>query len=186
MGQDSTGKKIKEAREKAGLTQSQLAEAVGTTSQNISQYERGLRKPKYETLLKIAKALNVEWYSLFVATSDAELAEARTIKLYTSTGTSVEEAQEIFNDHRKCERIAETIDESIGKLNEAGTMAAGHLIASIATKFSNLKEHDPNNWMFLIMQCYFSESEQYEEVKRGIDALLQIPAYQKEADSDKK
>ena len=66
MGQDSTGKKIKEAREKAGLTQSQLAEAVGTTSQNISQYERGLRKPKYETLLKIAKALNVEWYSLFL------------------------------------------------------------------------------------------------------------------------
>ena len=186
MGQDSTGKKIKEAREKAGLTQSQLAEAVGTTSQNISQYERGLRKPKYETLLKIAKALNVEWYSLFVATSDAELAEARTIKLYTSTGTSVEEAQEIFNDHRKCERIAETIDESIGKLNEAGIMAAGHLIASTATKFSGLKEHDPNNWMFLIMQCYFSESEQYEEVKRGIDALLQIPAYQKDAALDKK
>ena len=96
MGQDSTGKKIKEAREKAGLTQSQLAEAVGTTSQNISQYERGLRKPKYETLLKIAKALNVEWYSLFVATSDAELAEARTIKLYTSTGTSVERSTRNF------------------------------------------------------------------------------------------
>ena len=47
MELDSTGKKIKGAREKAGLTQSQLAEAIGTTSQNISQYERGLRKPKY-------------------------------------------------------------------------------------------------------------------------------------------
>lgn len=186
MEKDSTGKKIKEAREKAGLTQSQLAEAIGTTSQNISQYERGLRKPKYETLLKIAKALNVEWYSLFVATSDAELAEARTIKLYTSTGTSVEEAQEIFNDHRKCEKIAESIDESVGKLNEAGAMAAGHLIASIAAKFSRRKNHDPNDWMFLIMQCCFSESEEYEEVKRGIDALLQIPAYQKPTDPDKK
>ena len=98
----------------------------------------------------------------------------------------MEEAQEIFNDHRKCERIAETIDESIGKLNEAGIMAAGHLIASTATKFHTLKEHDPNNWMFLIMQCYFSESEQYEEVKRGISALLQIPAYQKDAAPDKK
>lgn len=185
MEKDSTGKKIKEAREKAGLTQSQLAEAIGTTSQNISQYERSLRKPKYETLLKIAKALNVEWYSLFVASTDTELAEARSIKLFMSTGSSVEEAQEIFNDHRQCEKIAGAIDESIGKLNDAGIMAAGHLIASVASKFSSRKENDSNNWMFLIMQCCFSESEEYEEVKRGIDALLQIPAYQKTAPTEK-
>lgn len=52
MGNDSVAEKIKTAREKAGLTQAQLAEKVGTTSQNISQYERGIRNPKYNTLEK--------------------------------------------------------------------------------------------------------------------------------------
>lgn len=59
MGNDSVAEKIKTAREKAGLTQAQLAEKVGTTSQNISQYERGIRNPKYNTLEKIAHALGV-------------------------------------------------------------------------------------------------------------------------------
>ena len=53
----SIAEKIKGARELAGLTQAQLAEKVGTTPQNISQYERGIRKPKYETLLKISNAI---------------------------------------------------------------------------------------------------------------------------------
>lgn len=59
MGNDSVAEKIKAAREKAGLTQAQLAEKVGTTAQNISQYERGIRNPKYNTLEKIAHSLGV-------------------------------------------------------------------------------------------------------------------------------
>lgn len=53
----SIAEKIKGVRELAGLTQAQLAEKVGTTPQNISQYERGIRNPKYGTLCKIADAL---------------------------------------------------------------------------------------------------------------------------------
>ena len=59
-----TGEMIKHARVKAGLTQSQLAEAVGTTMQNISQYECNIRNPKAATLKKIAAALGVSWYEL--------------------------------------------------------------------------------------------------------------------------
>ena len=57
MKNDSIAARIKEAREAAGLTQAQLAKIVGTTSQNISQYERGLRKPKIEMMKKLADAL---------------------------------------------------------------------------------------------------------------------------------
>ena len=60
MDNASVAEKIKSAREKAGLTQAQLAEKVGTTSQNISQYERGIRNPKYNTLEKIARSLGVD------------------------------------------------------------------------------------------------------------------------------
>ena len=55
----TVSEKIQEARSKAGLTQQQLADAIGTTTQNISQYERGVRNPKVETLRKIADALEV-------------------------------------------------------------------------------------------------------------------------------
>ncbi len=42
------------------MTQAALAEKVGTTTQNISQYERDIRNPKIETLKKIADALGVD------------------------------------------------------------------------------------------------------------------------------
>ena len=58
------GAKIKEYRVKKGITQSELAKLIDTTMQNISQYERGIRNPKIETLQKIAVALGVDVYSI--------------------------------------------------------------------------------------------------------------------------
>lgn len=55
----STGEKIKKIRLKKGITQKQLAELLNTSQQNLAQYESGKRKPKIETLRKIAHALNV-------------------------------------------------------------------------------------------------------------------------------
>lgn len=52
------GEKIKAARERAGMTQKQLAEKLDVSFTLISQYERGVRKPKIETLMSIATALN--------------------------------------------------------------------------------------------------------------------------------
>lgn len=57
---DDQGEMIKRQREKAGLTQKQLAALIGTTSQNISQYERNIRHPKEKTLLKICDALSCD------------------------------------------------------------------------------------------------------------------------------
>lgn len=59
----TTAEKIKKARKEAGLTQAKLAEKLNTTQQNLAQYESGKRKPKLETLDKIAEALSVDvWY----------------------------------------------------------------------------------------------------------------------------
>lgn len=58
------GVKIKEYRIKKGITQAELAKLIDTTMQNVSQYERGIRKPKIETLQKIAAALDVDVYSI--------------------------------------------------------------------------------------------------------------------------
>ena len=54
-----TGKRIKEIRKANGLTQKELSEKLGTSQQNLAQYENGKRQPKFETLRRIAKALDV-------------------------------------------------------------------------------------------------------------------------------
>ena len=53
------GEKIKRARQEAGITQAELARRLNVTPQTISQYERGLINPKYETALKFAEALDL-------------------------------------------------------------------------------------------------------------------------------
>lgn len=53
------GERIKKAREKAGLTQSQLGEMLGYSAMGISYLEKGLRKIKIEHLEKIAEKLKV-------------------------------------------------------------------------------------------------------------------------------
>ena len=56
-----TGELIKRARTVAGLTQAELAKRLGVTPQAISQYERGIKNPKNETLKRIATALDIPW-----------------------------------------------------------------------------------------------------------------------------
>lgn len=54
----NTGEKIKKARLNKHISQKKLGELIGTSQQMIAQYETGSRKPKIETLTKIANALN--------------------------------------------------------------------------------------------------------------------------------
>lgn len=53
------GERIKAAREKAGLTQTELGQMIGTTGVSIMRYEKGLRDVKQSTISKIAEKLNV-------------------------------------------------------------------------------------------------------------------------------
>ncbi len=50
---------IKKARKDAGLTQSELATAIGVTQKEISRWETGTRTPQVDTIVNICKALNV-------------------------------------------------------------------------------------------------------------------------------
>lgn len=59
---------IRGAREETGISQTQLAAAVGTTPPNINAYERGHRVPALPMLLRIAKALD----AAFVVNSQAQ------------------------------------------------------------------------------------------------------------------
>jgi len=51
----SLAKNLTRARERAGLTQAQLAKALKKSRSSINEYETGEHKPKLAVLLKIAK-----------------------------------------------------------------------------------------------------------------------------------
>ncbi len=50
---------IKRIRKQRGLSQKELGQRIGVSQQVMTNYERGLREPNLETLLKIAGALDV-------------------------------------------------------------------------------------------------------------------------------
>lgn len=64
------GLRIKQVRKEAGMTQQQLAQRLGIPYQSIGQWERGIRKPKIETLQAIADAIGVSLDYLQGAVSD--------------------------------------------------------------------------------------------------------------------
>lgn len=53
------GQRIKEARLKANLTQSKLAEMINVAPAEISQYESGKRKPRWDKFPKMLDVLDV-------------------------------------------------------------------------------------------------------------------------------
>lgn len=59
MSADYFGIRLKEVREKAGLTQAELAEKAGLNRFGVAQLEQGRRKPAWETVLALCKALGV-------------------------------------------------------------------------------------------------------------------------------
>ena len=60
------GKRIKELRKAKKLTQEELAEKIGIGTPNISYFETGKFSPAIDTLQKIAMALGVEIYELYM------------------------------------------------------------------------------------------------------------------------
>lgn len=53
------GKRLREARMSRGLTQPQLAEAIGVALRTYQQYEQGIRNPSFDSLVVLADTLNV-------------------------------------------------------------------------------------------------------------------------------
>ena len=58
--QEQLGKKIKKARQKAELTQVQVAEKAGIHVNYYARIERGEENPSFDVIESIAKALKVK------------------------------------------------------------------------------------------------------------------------------
>jgi transcriptional regulator with XRE-family HTH domain len=56
----SFGERLKQAREKANIKQSQLAQYLDTTNTTISNWEKGISKPYADTLAELCKVLDID------------------------------------------------------------------------------------------------------------------------------
>ena len=59
LNRKKMAKRLREARRKAGLTQSQLAEAAGVADETVSRIERAAYEPSLSTVVALTEALGV-------------------------------------------------------------------------------------------------------------------------------
>ena len=59
MNKELLGKRIKEARQKAGYTRQDLANKVCTSTVYLGEIERGLKMPSLNSFIKIIEVLNI-------------------------------------------------------------------------------------------------------------------------------
>lgn len=82
------GQVIKEARKKAGLTQNQLAEAIGMSEKNLGNIENGKQFPQVNNFLHLIEFLDIPLADFgVIKNSQADKDKNELIKLALTTNT---------------------------------------------------------------------------------------------------
>ena len=102
-----TGDLIRKYRKELGFTQKYLGELCGIADSNIRKYENGRQNPKFETVQKIAKALNKEPAAFYAIPAPIE-----------KEADQKELEQQKLSDFP--EDMRERINENFDKMNEIG------------------------------------------------------------------
>ncbi len=105
----TTGELIKKARKDCGLTQRELGDRLGVSASMVGQYETDRRKPKHETIQKIADALHISQRALYNPKSWIEANGDFFKKFSTAIGT----LQAIYENDETSFIIKKLIDESM-------------------------------------------------------------------------
>lgn len=74
------GKKLKKLREKFGLSQQQLADALGLGASTIGQYETNSREPNFQRLKLIVDFFNVD-YNFLLQDNEDDIKYIKEIEL---------------------------------------------------------------------------------------------------------
>jgi transcriptional regulator with XRE-family HTH domain len=69
------GERVRELRQKRGLTQVDLGERLGLPQSRVSEIEKGSRVPNLETILRLALALDCKVSKLMAVFDEEDLAK---------------------------------------------------------------------------------------------------------------
>lgn len=130
----SFGDRLKEARQKAGLTQSELASKLEVSAAMIAQYETGKRNPKKGTLAKLAEALELGY-------SYTKTGEPYFYSFVDTTTSSECKVDEKFNATQYADAMKIYLD-TFGAMNEAEN--ARHFEAKDALRKAGIVKDAPD------------------------------------------
>lgn len=134
------GKRIKEIRLAAGLTQKQLAEICGLAEITIRQYENEKRQPKLQALMKIGNALDVAIFSfLDEELSSKEIDNLMTQQRLDSMGLPIQLSKFLTSDEIR-------ILHMFRELNEIGQEKADDDIFTLTQVPQFRKEPKRKHW----------------------------------------
>ena len=74
--EEMIGRKIRSLREQAGLTQEDVAEAMGVSRQAVSKWEANLSRPSAENLIRLARLFRVELTEIVSAREEMDTEES--------------------------------------------------------------------------------------------------------------
>lgn len=186
------GDRISAVRKLAGMTQKELGERAGIDPSTIRKYESGRLNPKFETVKKIADALEIS------------LAELYTEEYFLAPPTSEEDAKKrgeelqkfaqctIDNAYAAAEHL-HTVEEDV-KRRDATFHALAEYYSKLLDKMNALGVQTSVLTALLIMQDEVSpasiianialtDDKKARLVSSAIKQLAQIPAYQLKADT---
>lgn len=153
--------RLKLARQKANLTQAELARKAGLATGSIYQYEAGLRFPRLEILYRIADALGC---------SMADLDESLAI-------SATELADEYESFVKEDDENRKRIDIAYSKLNAEGRAKAAERLEELA-EIKRFRS-DPNSYNKAVQRLkrmYGSEVvQEFVDLTKNIEPLSSGP-----------
>lgn len=148
---------IKKYRKKEGLTQKQLAEAIGVTAITIQNYENARREPNIETLDKISKALKINTSDLFNADDMWKLHAG-----YFVSSDPIELCG--FNKNNTSDDLNNLSQEDIEFLQSEKLINNGKLVAGAKLNITNRTVRYKNKTILLPIS--------FKEMKKKVDKIF--------------
>lgn len=167
----TTGERIKAARKAAGMTQKELGEKMGLSFQSIAQWENDLRKPKFDTIERIAAVLGVMPWDLL---PEEKLGAAIAAHVIKKAGLTVKDKDGNIlhqGDGRKWGKISEAEANRLGILKFASDKER-------TIFFYNRLNEDGKR---VAGECFFEYlgDDVWKEVADYVAGLSENPLYQK-------
>ena len=129
--------RVKEERIKKGLSQPQLAEDIGLTKQTISLWERGVRRPDFETMNKVADYFGVNVAYMIGQSDDPSLKNIEDAVWLGDEG--IEEIESLGTQlSQLCEEsrriVGAAIREAYRVDRETGRLEEGYIVSVVAKR----------------------------------------------------
>lgn len=125
------GKKIKQLRLKAGLTQNRLAEKLGIGAQSVSKWENGIAMPDITTLPLLAEVFGVSIDDMFDLST-----EQRFNRIENRLDAEEELPQDVFWEYEEFLKNRLTVQESKKRATELIAYLYWHRMETYARKAS--------------------------------------------------